>query len=178
MTGVRLRDVTAGDLSALHPLNEANVPAVSPLTRDQFKWFLQHADYIRLAEIDGAVAGFLLALRPGSGYTSPNYTWFESRYDDFLYIDRLAVDVPWRRRGVASALYADVERRAQALGVPLLACEVNLRPRNEGSLAFHARHGFAEAGQQETEGGSKRVSMLIKPLAAAAGGGPAGPGGT
>ena len=175
---MRLRDVTAGDLPALHPLNEANVPAVSPLTRDRLDWFLQHADYFRLAEIDGAIAGFLLALRPGRDYASPNYGWFVARYDDFLYIDRLAVDIPWRRRGVASALYADVERHAHALGVPLLACEVNLRPRNEVSLAFHARHGFSEVGQQDTEGGSKRVSMLIKPLATAGGARPACPGGT
>ena len=161
---MRLRDVTRDDLAALHELNEANVPEVSSVTADQLGWFLDHAHYFHLVEIEGTIGGFLLGLGPGTGYTSPNYGWFEARYHDFVYIDRLAVASAWRRRGIASALYADVERHARAIGASLLACEVNVVPRNDASLAFHARHGFAEVGQQETEGGSKRVSMMTRPL--------------
>jgi predicted GNAT superfamily acetyltransferase len=40
---------------------------------------------------------------------------------------------------------------------------VNLRPRNDGSLRFHARLGFKEVGQQETSYGVL-VSMLAKDL--------------
>jgi predicted GNAT superfamily acetyltransferase len=35
---------------------------------------------------------------------------------------------------------------------------------NEGSLRFHHRIGFVEVGQQDTDGGTKRVSLLAKPL--------------
>ena len=48
--------------------------------------------------------------------------------------------------------------------MPVLLCEVNVKPRNEGSLRFHHRLGFREVGQQDTEGGAKRVSMLAKPI--------------
>ncbi|MDX1610472.1 MAG: GNAT family N-acetyltransferase [Halofilum sp. (in: g-proteobacteria)] len=161
---MQLRDVTRGDLPALHALNQASVPAVGSVPPEQFEYFLRVADYFRLAEIDGGPAGFLIGLRPGSDYGSLNYAWFSRRYADFVYIDRLAVDARWRRQGVASALYADIERYALGLDAPLLACEVNLRPRNDGSLAFHERNGFTEVGRQDTEGGSKTVSLLIRSL--------------
>ena len=47
---------------------------------------------------------------------------------------------------------------------PVLTCEVNLRPPNEGSIAYHERHGFKRVGTQETEGGSKEVAMMEKRL--------------
>lgn len=165
MTDMHLRNVTRDDLEVLHVLNEQSVPHVGSLTADGLAWFFRFADYFRLVEIEGSPAGFLLGLRPGLDYGSLNYAWFSRRYADFVYIDRLAVDARWRRRGVASALYNALERHARTLGAPLLACEVNLRPRNDVSLAFHERHGFSEVGRQDTEGGSKTVALMIKPLA-------------
>lgn len=169
MTEMRLRDVTRTDLETLHALNQESVPHVSSLAMDELEWFFHVADCFRLVEIEDSPAGFLLGLRPGLDYGSLNYAWFSRRYADFVYIDRLAVDARWRRRGVASALYADIERHARALGAPLLACEVNLRPRNDASLVFHERQGFGAVGRQDTENGAKTVSLMIKPLPAAAG---------
>lgn len=161
---MHLRDATTDDLSAIHAQNEAAVPAVSAISLTDFAWFLEMAAYFRVAEIDGALAGFMLGLRPGLDYASLNYAWFSARYDDFYYIDRLAVDPAFRRRGVASALYDDIERCALEAGAPVLACEVNLHPRNEESLAFHAARGFHEVGRQDTEGGAKTVALMTMPL--------------
>lgn len=166
---MRLRDATSDDLPAIHAQNEAAVPAVSAISLADFTWFLEVASHFRVAEVDGALAGFMIALRPGLDYTSMNYAWFSARYDDFYYIDRLAVDPAFRRRGVASALYDDIEQRAIEAGAPLLACEVNLHPRNEESLAFHAARGFHEVGRQDTEGGTKTVALMTMPLATASG---------
>ena len=47
---------------------------------------------------------------------------------------------------------------------PVLCAEVNLAPRNDRSLAFHKRFGFSPVGEQETEGGLKRVLLLEYPL--------------
>lgn len=159
-----LRDVTRDDLPAVRALNEASVPAVNPVSEEEFAWFHEVADYFRLVEINRSLAGFLLGLRPGLPYESLNYRWFSDRLADFCYIDRLAVDDRFRRRGVASALYADIRRRAREHGAPILACEVNLRPRNDVSLAFHAHQGFVEVGQQDTDGGNKRVSLMTLSL--------------
>jgi predicted GNAT superfamily acetyltransferase len=45
----------------------------------------------------------------------------------------------------------------------VFALEVNLEPRNDQSLAFHAALGFVEVGQQMTDYGT-RVSLMTKPL--------------
>ena len=158
------RDVTAADLEDIHALNAAAVPAVSDIGQDDFAWFLEHAAFFRLVEVDGRTAGFLLALGGGIPYTSINYTWFGDRYTDFCYVDRLAVGAAWRRRGIASALYADLERHARAAGARRLACEINVRPYNAESLAFHAQLGFAEVGRQENDGGRKTVALMVRPL--------------
>jgi len=162
---MHLRDAVAADLPAIHAINQANVPAVSDITFAELEWFFAKAGALRVAEFDGEVAGFLLALQPGLDYTSLNYVWFSARYADFWYIDRVAVGEDWRRRGIARALYADAEAHARAVAAPLLACEVNLRPRNDQSLAFHEEQGFIEVGQQDTDGGDKTVVMLVRNLA-------------
>jgi predicted GNAT superfamily acetyltransferase len=91
---------------------------------------------------------------------SMNYRWFSVRYDDFVYLDRVAVAADHRGCGIGSRLYEEVERRTRAVWFTL---EVNLRPRNDGSLRFHARKGFVEVGQQETDYGAL-VSLMAKRL--------------
>ena len=70
-----------------------------------------------------------------------------------------------RSQGVGPRLYAAVEDVARADGASEVTCEVNVRPANPGSLAFHARLGFVEVGRQETKGGSTEVALLARPVA-------------
>ena len=162
---MHIRDATRADLPAIHAINQAEIPAVSDIDEAMVEWFFEVAVYLRVAEIGGEIAGFLLGLPPGLPYASENYRWFSERYPDFCYIDRLAVAPGFRRRGVARALYGDIEAFAQSTSAPILACEVNVRPRNEVSLAFHAAQGFEEVGRQDTEGGTKTVAMMTRPVA-------------
>jgi len=159
MPGVR--DLRAGDLAVVTAINNANVPAVGAADEDKLARLLDQATIALAATDDDDIpVGFCLVLGPGADYDSVNYRWFAARYADFAYLDRVAVDEAARNRGIGAALYAEVERRADA---PWLLLEVNLRPRNDGSLRFHHRLGFVEVGQQETDYGVL-VSMLAKPL--------------
>lgn len=116
---------------------------------------------VALAAVAGeALVGFCMVMPPGTDYDSPNYRYFCDRYDDFVYLDRVAVDVAWRGRGVGRALYDEVALRAVAAWFCL---EVNVQPPNPGSLAFHARLGFAEVDRLETRPG-KVVSLMVRPL--------------
>ena len=96
-------------------------------------------------------------------YFSENYRWFAARYEEFVYVDRVVVAEERRGSGVGRAFYEDIIEFSFSRA-PVLLCEVNVKPRNDRSLRFHERFGFAEVGQLDTEGGSKRVSLLARPI--------------
>jgi predicted GNAT superfamily acetyltransferase len=161
VSATTIRDLRPADVGAATNINNANTPGVSEIDEAGMAHLLGES-VIALAAVDeqDRVAGFCIVLGPGADYGSDNYAWFAARYDDFVYLDRVAVAEHARNAGVGTALYAEVERRATA---PWFLLEVNLRPRNDGSLRFHDRHGFVEVGQQETSYGHL-VSMLAKRL--------------
>jgi predicted GNAT superfamily acetyltransferase len=138
-------------------LNAASVPNVNLISREELQWL-----FARVAKIDDRLAGFLIGLRPGTAYQSPNYRWFCDNYENFAYIDRIAVSEWARRKGVAQTLY-DLFARSQP-DAPVLTCEVNLRPPNVGSMLFHEQFGFRQVGTQETNNGEKEVALMEKSL--------------
>jgi predicted GNAT superfamily acetyltransferase len=156
---VLLRALEASDLDAALALNNANVPALNELDRTELARLVDLSLVSLAAEVDGAFVGFCVVLGPGVDYASLNYRWFSARYDDFAYLDRIAVDTTLRRAGVGRAFYDELRRRFTSTR-PALLCEVNIRPRNDASLDFHHAIGFREVGQQDTDEGRKRVSLL------------------
>lgn len=136
-----LRPITPDDHAAVLALNAANVEALSPMDLHRLWWLLDlaaHADVIVEDGPDQRVAGFVLAFAPGTAYDSVNYRWFSERYADFLYIDRIVLDPAFRRQGLASQVYDELEAAAADRGRMVL--EVN--DGNEPSLAFHRARGY------------------------------------
>ena len=152
-----VRLLTPNDLDRVLAINESGVPGVGPIEAPALAHLVDESSMALVATVDDPireiVAGFCLVLPPGADYGSVNYRWFSERYDDFVYLDRVAIAPEFQGRGLGRTLYDEVERRAEAAWFLL---EVNLRPRNDGSLAFHDRLGFAEVGQQETDYGHPR----------------------
>jgi predicted GNAT superfamily acetyltransferase len=165
---VVVRDVMAGDHATVIALNDAAVPHVNALDEAAFAWLASHADYFRLAEDESGIAGFVLALRSGLAYWSENYAWFSGQFDDFLYLDRAVVGAHARRRGVGRMLYDDIAAHAAGRW-PRIALEVNLRPPNPVSVAFHERMGYQRVGVREYDSGAKAVVMMARTTAASSG---------
>lgn len=157
----RLRDVTAEDLEAVWRINERSVPAVNSLSRERLRRFARDAQYFRVAECSSQIAGFLLCLAPEADYDSPNFRWLNERYDGFLYVDRVAVDKSFHGRGIARALYLDAAETVRDR-FRMIACEVNLRPRNDASLKFHERLGFRPVGTRDH--GYVEVQYMVREL--------------
>lgn len=167
MAELTIRPLVAADLDTVLSANNAAVPAVGELDRSRLHALLGMAEPALAAEVDGDLAGFVIALPPGVAYTSPNYRWLSERYDDFTYVDRVVVLPGHQGSGVGHALYDAVEA---ATAAPVLLAEVNTRPRNDVSLAFHERRGFAPVGEAEPYGDDTAVVYLARSLRAAAGG--------
>jgi predicted GNAT superfamily acetyltransferase len=160
---VKIRETSATDIEAALALNNSNIPALNELDAAELARLVSLAEVALTAEVDGAFAGFCIVLPPGVDYASLNYGWFSRTCTDFAYLDRIAVDPDHRRYGIGRAFYAELLERLSPQ-FALLTCEVNVRPRNDASLEFHRSIGFREVGRQDTDGGSKTVSLLALPL--------------
>lgn len=156
---VRLRTYVPSDVPAVLALNNESVPAVNELDAAEVARLAGMAEHALVAEVAGEFAGFCWVLGPGQPYASLNYCWFSERYEHFVYLDRIAVGPAFRRYGIGRGLYLELIRRFSG-AVPVLLCEVNIKPLNEASLRLHEALGFREVGRQDTDGGTKTVSLL------------------
>ena len=124
----------------VRPMTEADLPAVlaaearcfpDPWSEGVFRSAL--ADGLSLwlaAEMDGTLAG---------------YAGMQSVLDEG-YIDNVAVDPAFRRRGVASALLRAVTEEALRRGLRFLSLEV--RAGNEAAIALYESFGFVAVGRR------------------------------
>jgi predicted GNAT superfamily acetyltransferase len=152
-----LRDTDVADVLAL---NEANVSKLAAMDEAKLQELKDIADRFDVLDVDGGFGGFVITFAQGAPYDSDNYRWFSARHRRFYYLDRIVLHESFRRRGLGSFVYEEIERVAAPYG--LLALEVNLVPRNDASLAFHAGRGYVEVGRLGDE--EHLVSMLEKTL--------------
>ena len=158
-----IRDVREHELDLVLALNNAAGAGILPMDAAKLRFFWEHADYFRVAEKDGLLAGFLVAVSQDAAHDSPNFRWFAERYSRFLYIDRIVVASTRRGSGVGRVFYADVQSYAE-LRVPQLAAEVFLESTSHPALLFHGSFGFREVGQHVMPGTGVRAAMLVKEL--------------
>ncbi len=158
---MQIRPLVESDYHAVLGLNEESVKALSPLAAANLEVHRRDAAHAVVCEVDSQVVGFALAYAPESTYESLNYRWHHERFADFLYLDRIAISSAWRRRGIATAMYDELETYAAAHG--RMVCEVNSEPPNPESLAFHAHRGYRPIGRLRQPDGHETV-MMEKPL--------------
>lgn len=150
-----LRDLTPDDFAATLAINEASVPHVSSINEGELARLFSWSERALVADVDGAVAGFVITIAPDMPYGSANYRWFSERYPGIHYLDRVVVADDYRRQGIGSALYQRIEERRP------VGLEVNVEPLNDVSLAFHKARDYVELEQVAHEGGPT-VAMLLK----------------
>lgn len=158
-----IRDVREHELDSVLALNNAAGPAILPLDAARLRHLFENAEYFRVAERDGTLAGFLIGFGSHANHDSSNFRWFRERYPEFFYIDRIVVASRRRGGGVGRAFYADAQSYAE-LRYPQMACEVFLEGTNDPVLLFHGSFGFREVGQHVMEETGVRAAMLMKPL--------------
>jgi predicted GNAT superfamily acetyltransferase len=158
---MKARELARADCPTVLALNEASVRELSPLDETRLQYILEFAHAALVVEREGEVAAFAIAIAPGTPYDSANYRWFAERYERFLYLDRIAVGAAHRRHGLGALLYDAMEQAARPFGQ--MVCDVNVKPRNDASLGFHAARGYEDVGRLE-HGQVKTVVLMRKQL--------------
>jgi ribosomal protein S18 acetylase RimI-like enzyme len=148
---------------------------------------LASADIVSLAEVDGlpaaAMAAFPVAEAPARSRAymdltlkgTPFWRWpgvmrlywmggraSPSPREHSLYIDALATDPAFRRRGAARALLEEAERQARERGLPAVSLDTTLN--NEGARALYAQAGFDEVAYRAPSRGLPGFVALVKPV--------------
>jgi hypothetical protein len=116
----------------------------------------------RVATFIAPGAALLLAFEQNCDYDGGHFLWFRSRFENFLYIDRVVVAAEQQRLGLGRLLYADLFRRSEQLGQSHIVCEVNSQPPDHTSDASHAAQGFGQVGTATFDGGAKSVRYLLR----------------
>jgi predicted GNAT superfamily acetyltransferase len=160
MNDFTIRAMVADDMDTVWTINQENVPAVGEETIEVLTGLFAISTISLVAEVDKAIVGFCIVLSPTTTYQSPNYRYFCERFDDFIYLDRVAVTSDYQGWGIGAAMYRKVEHLSDA---SIFVLEVNTKPRNEGSLRFHVREGFELLEELETRPG-KLVAFMMKKL--------------
>lgn len=154
--------MTDADTEAVLALNASALEVTGPLDvqrLDKVRTMTTRADVV---EVQGWVVAFAIVLPSDADYDSANFAWFQERYGrDFRYLDRVVVSQTQRRSGIAGRIYDAAEADAAASG--RLACEVNVEPPNDASLAFHTGRGFVEVGRL-AHATDKVTAMFAKEL--------------
>ncbi|GAA4817222.1 hypothetical protein GCM10011365_13320 [Marinicella pacifica] len=140
------------DLQNVLKLNQRLVELLSPMTAHQFDNINEDNSHVLVAEEDGQFAGFFMLVKSNADYESENFRWFQKRYDNFIYVDRVAVANEFRGRGIGSEFYQRAFDYAEKNNIDYMFAEIHMDPPNEKSLAFHDSLGFVEEGTAVLKG--------------------------
>lgn len=143
MHASHIRAATVADLGAINEIYNHYVLGstctyqIEPSTAEErAAWFAAHGPEhpVIVAEIDGEVVGW------GSLSRFHARAAFRRTVEDSVYIrhDR-------QRLGLGGALLGELVVRARAVGHHCIIAAIDAE--QAGSVALHARHGFAKAGQ-------------------------------
>ena len=156
---MQLRELRSKDIPLVWKINEQGLPGTGKVSQQEIVELLHIAE-LTIGAFEGEqLVGFVLCFLPRTDYASLNYAWFNQRYQEFLYVDRIAVSENHRNQAIGSLLYQQVISYAKQYNYPI-AAEVSLNPPNPGSMRFHHRFNFTEIGVFNQQ--SKSVTMMMR----------------
>lgn len=144
--------ITNDYVEACHVINQNNVPEVGDRPLDEFKLLVENSDYNCCIVENKTVVGFVICFQDNKTSTSflteqnhKNFIEIQSKVNNFLYIDRIAVHENYRGQNIGKEIYQHVEKFAIVNNIEFLTAEINLLPKkNEISFKFHEKYGFRE----------------------------------
>jgi predicted GNAT superfamily acetyltransferase len=129
----------------LWKLNEAAGAAALSVSENQFAELVEQSDCLIerwQGKPGGKLSGFLLGIDSSRVVENFGYVWFQMRFDNFLYVDRVVITTDARRRGMATAMLTQVLQWCREHGIDNLVCHVHDRPANPAGHALCKTMGF------------------------------------
>ena len=155
-----IRNLLDDDLQMMLQINEQGLPGTGRVNMAEMAKLLSMSQ-LSLGWFDKDVlCGFVICLSPNVEYGSLNYAWFNERYQEFVYVDRVAVANGYRSRGIGSELYASVFEFASKQNLPVTA-EVS-KPTKPRFRPLSPKTWLSEL--TTVDYGDKAVTMYIKPI--------------
>jgi len=143
------KNISSKLLENLYSLNQQNTPEVGSIDDiESFRKLFELSSTSLLAEYKDQIIGFIICFRENSIYASENYKFFNNKKDRFIYIDRVVIKSGFRRMGFGTRIYRLLDELASIDLLPI-CCEVNSFPKNDISINFHTKSGFAEVGERD-----------------------------
>ena len=156
---MQARHLSKEDAVFAWEINEQGLPGTGKVTVEEVSRLIEISNISLGVYEQEQLVGFVICLSPNVDYGSLNYAWFNEKFDNFLYVDRIAVSKDHRNNGIGSYIYQKLIEISQQKNVPITA-EVNLEPPNPGSMRFHHRFNFVEVGTLHHN--EKSVTMLMR----------------
>jgi ribosomal protein S18 acetylase RimI-like enzyme len=126
---IHIRPFSLTDLSRLLEIEPASFMMTDAWSKPVFrKWYRKCSDLFIVAEISGAIAGYMCT------HIVQNTGEIES----------IAIDLPFRRQGVATTLVEHTLRQLYASGIT--SVELQVRTTNIGGILFWQNLGFSPSG--------------------------------
>ena len=129
------------ELEDIYVLNQSLTPKLGALEDIQhLKRLINMSECSKGLRIKGKIAAFMICFREDSEYESKNYLYFNRKYKEFLYVDRIGVSKNLENTGLGSILYKYI---IENFGEDLKICaEINTKLMNKKSIIFHEKHDF------------------------------------
>ena len=136
-----LKNCTESELEEIYALNQSLTPMLGELKDIQhLKRLINMSKCSKGLKIKGRIAAFIICFTENSEYESKNYLYFNRKYKEFLYVDRIGVSKNLENTGLGSILYKYI---IENFGEDLKICaEINTKPMNKKSIIFHEKHDF------------------------------------
>ena len=134
--------IDAVTIKKMWRLNQKATPKALHLPERNFAELAPYCDYHLLTKAASRITAFALAMSSGQALEHVSYQWFLTRFENFVYVDRVVVDDASRRQGHGTQLLQACIVKAQEQHKSLIVCQVHDRPSNQIAHLFVQRMGF------------------------------------
>ena len=153
---MEIRPLSDTDIPKMWIINEQGLPGTGKVDESGLQELLEYSEIAVGAFDDMELRGYVICLPPATKYGSLNYAWFNSNMENFLYVDRIAVESSYRDQGIGSILYNYIIDYTSKS----IVAEVSLDPPNLASMRFHHRFDFKKIGELHHE--SYSVNLMLR----------------